>query len=179
MRRRRGRRCRTGTDAEGSDGGEPMDGAMPSPDGCSGWSILETLYPDVFFDALRACTSAEGAAVADSVMRFDGITIAGVTTEDGSGEASPCVEVLCDDDHAYIASNALPQYSPQADPRNPTMETPIVHRIPLAPTPIDQSTPADSFDAVNGCDSALSMAVVDETPETPPFGHCWYETEDG
>lgn len=54
-----------------------------------------------------------------------------------------------------------------------------MHRIPLNPAPLDQTTPSDSFEGINGCDSALSMAVVNETPALPPFSHCWYQTEDG
>lgn len=155
------------------------DAAAPDTDACSGWTILETLYADVTLDSLSACTTPEGIAIARYLMNFDGITVSGITAADGSDGASPCVQVLCDADHAYIASNAIPHYTPQAAPIFETVDTPIVHRIPLAPAPLDQSTPADPFEGVNGCDSALSMAVVDTTPEMPPSSHCWYETEDG
>ena len=166
-------------DASVDGGATSGDAAAPNTDDCSGWTILEALYPDVSLDSLSACTSPEGVAIAESLMNFDGITVTGVTAADGSDEASPCVQVLCDDDHAYIASNALPHYTPQAAPIFETADTPIVHRIPLAPAPLDQSLAADSFEGVNGCDSALNMAVVNTTPTMPPFSHCWYELEDG
>ncbi|MFK7989528.1 MAG: YHYH protein [Sandaracinaceae bacterium] len=157
----------------GEEGGSPMtDGGTPSAE-CSGWTILEDMHPGVTLDSLGVCTSAAGVAIAESLMNFDG---AEATGDNG---AAPCVEVLCDADFAYIASNALPHYTPVADPIFETVATPIVHRIPLNPAPIDQSTPSDSFEGVNGCDSALSMAVVNETPALPPFSHCWYQTEDG
>ncbi|MFT5430280.1 MAG: hypothetical protein ACI9OJ_000953 [Myxococcota bacterium] len=73
----------------------------------------------------------------------------------------------------------MPHYDPVAQPIFDTVDTPIVHRIPLNPTPIESSTPADSWTAPQGCDSALSMAVVNTTPEMPPSSQCWYETEDG
>ncbi|MEO0322460.1 MAG: hypothetical protein AAF447_05860 [Myxococcota bacterium] len=164
------------------DAGDPGTndaGAMLDTEACSGWTLLEELYPDVTLDTLGACSSPEGLAIAETLMNFEGITVDGVVAADGSNVAAPCVQVLCDADFAYIASNALPHYTPQAAPIFETADTPIVHRIPLFPMANDTSLPADSFAGVNGCDSALNMAVVNETPEMPPFSHCWYETEDG
>ncbi len=172
----------SGVDApeqDASDLDADPDTSPPSTDNCSGWTLLETMYPDVSLDSLQRCTSPEGLAIEESLMNFEGIVVAGTIAADGSDGATPCVEVLCDADYAYIASNALPHYSPQAAPIFETADTPIVHRIPLSPAPIDQSTAADSFEGINGCDSALNMAVTHETPTMPPFSHCWYETEDG
>lgn len=148
---------------------------------CSGWDMLGDFYPEVDVASLSACDSGQAAIIADSLMNLDDLTITGdsVIAADGTTTATPCVEVLCDDDFAYIASNALPHYNPQAQPIFDTADTPIVHRVPLDPTTISPDTPADDWLDRAGCETSLSMAVYDEIPEMPQSSHCWYETEDG
>src|SRR5689334_11209203 len=110
---------------------EPTDVAAPPVAECSGWQILSELYPDVTLADLRSCDGGPGEAIARSLMNLDGLDIRGetVVADDGSHVLTPCVEALCDDDHAYVASNALPHYDPQALPLFDTVERPIVHRI--------------------------------------------------
>lgn len=171
-----------GDEPEGDDpeGDDPEGGDDPASVTCSGWEMLQTFYPDADFDSLTACSDGQGAIIAGTLMNFDGITITGgsVVGADGSNVAAPCIEVLCDETYAYIASNALPHYDPVAAPIFDTIDTPIVHRIPLEPMPISATT-EDTWQAPRGCDAALNMAVVDETPTAPPFSHCYYEDEDG
>lgn len=147
---------------------------------CSGWDMLTTMHPDVSLDDLSACTTEAGQRIEASLMSMDGITITGdsVVGDDGTNVAVPCVEVRCDADYAYIASNALPHYDPQAAPIFDTVETPIVHRVPLSPIDADSTAVADDWNDVQGCDTALSNAVVNATPESPPMNHCYFESED-
>lgn len=157
------------------------DDTAAEAEACMGWEILSELYSDVAYEDLSTCSSEQGLTIEATLMNFEGVTITGnsVVAADGSDTLSPCVEVLCDDDYAYIASNALPHYNPQAAPIFDTEEKAIVHRIPLYPTSAVDSGTADSWLAPEGCDDALSMYVDDVTPEMPPSSHCWYETEDG
>ncbi|MCA9702005.1 MAG: hypothetical protein KC431_31070, partial [Myxococcales bacterium] len=173
----------TSSDTNADDVSSETDtdtGQTPAGD-CSGWDLLGDFYPDVDFASLEACDAGQAALIANSLINLEGLTIMGdsVVGPDGGNTAEPCVEVLCDADYAYIASNALPHYDPQAEPIFETMETPIVHRIPLAPSTISPDTPADPWFDQAGCEAALSMAVYDEVPTMPPSSHCWYETEDG
>ncbi|PRP90142.1 hypothetical protein ENSA5_67600 [Enhygromyxa salina] len=167
---------------DGDGDGDTGDGDTGEAVGeCSGWDLLSDFYPDVSFGDLSACSGEQAEAIEASLMNFDGLTITGdsVVGEDGSNTASPCVEVLCDEDYAYIASNALPHYDPQAAPIFDTTETPIVHRIPLVPVAVSSDVSADDWYDAPGCESALGMAVVNMTPTMPPSSHCWYETKDG
>ena len=166
-------------DTDGTDTGVATEVEAST---CSGWTLISTFYPEVSLADLTACDEGQGAVVAASLMNFEGLTITGdsVVAADGSNTLAPCVEALCDAEYAYIASNALPHYAPQADPIFETVDVPIVHRIPLFPQSVDPtSVVADSWFDTLGCDLALGMAVDDETPTMPPMGHCWYETEDG
>ncbi len=169
----------TAGDTESADeSGET--GADGSPSDCSGWEMLGEFFPEVSIDDLGPCEGA-GEIIEQSLMNFEGIEITGesVVGADGSSTATPCVEVRCDAQYAYIASNALPHYDPQAQPIFDTIDTPIVHRVPLVPEAISSDVEADDWLDVAGCQSALSMDVEDATPEFPPSSHCYFESEEG
>ena len=147
---------------------------------CSGWEALTEMHGIERSD-LDTCTDPTALWIESTLMNMDGLIITGasVVGDDGGTIAEPCVEVACDADHIYIASNALPHYDPQAQPIFTTTPTPIVHKVPLFPTSLDDSIAPDDWRAPEGCDVALSNWVGAVVPEVPPSNHCWYQTEDG
>ncbi len=81
----------------------------------------------VYSDAgtLSVCTDDRGVLIASTVFNFDGVSI-----DAGGKTLDPCVEVKCDADYAYIASNALPHYDFIPITPHDLEEAWWVHRIP-------------------------------------------------
>lgn len=172
------------TSGAGGEGGETSTTSNGSGGtSCDGyWDLMPDFFPDVDPATLETCDSEAGDRVASSLFNLAGITISGNGTVDAEGNAAtltPCVQARCDANYAYVASNALPHYDPVAQPIFDTAEKPIIYRIPLSPQAIDQSVTRDDWSSLRGCETALSHAVYDETPTSPPSGRCFYQSEDG
>ena len=171
----------TATIADTGDSSVPSTGTDTDATGsCSGWEALTEMHGLELAD-LEACSDPTALWIESTLMNMDGLVITGasVVGDDGGTSAEPCVEVACDADHIYIASNALPHYDPQAQPIFSTTPTPVVHKVPLYPTSNVESATADDWRSPQGCDVALSNWVGAVVPEVPPSNHCWYQTEDG
>ena len=136
------------TDLDGGtlDQGGALDEGIPTSTACT---ELLTRVGEAYTlsGALRDCSTVSGgAAVADSLMNLDGITI------DNEGTAmTPCIAVLCDDDAAYVASNALPHYDFVATTPNASVENAFIYRVPLTPAPFASNAGATDAASINGC----------------------------
>lgn len=123
------------------------------------------------------CTSAAGLAIADSMMNLDGITI-----DNNGATMTPCVEVQCDDDYAYIVANGLPHYDFVQTTPNELAEDVNVYRIPLAPSD-PAGTDAVDISSMTGCQDAYAAYVAGDAPNNDPANFCadaasGYLTED-
>lgn len=159
------------TDLDGGtlDQGGALDEGIPTSTTCT---ELLTRVGEAYTlsGALRDCSTVSGgAAVADSLMNLDGITI------DNEGTAmTPCIAVLCDDDAAYVATNALPHYDFVATTPNALVENAFIYRVPLTPAPFASNTTATDAASINGCTTAYTQYLTAPTVATQnePSGLC-------
>ncbi|MBK6576924.1 MAG: YHYH protein [Sandaracinaceae bacterium] len=159
------------TDLDGGtlDQGGALDEGIPTSTACT---ELLTRVGEAYTlsGALRDCSTVSGgAAVADSLMNLDGITI------DNEGTAmTPCIAVLCDDDAAYVASNALPHYDFVATTPNALVENAFIYRVPLTPAPFASNAGATDAASINGCATAYTQYLTAPTVATQnePSGLC-------
>lgn len=153
-------------------GGETADPWVPAS--CfDAWDQVAELYPDA--GALVACTEvAGGEAVVRSLLVLDGVTI------DNNGETMhPCVEARCDEQFAYVATNALPHYDFVATTPNPLVENQIIYKIALAPQSVGQVT-AEDGDAIDGCTDAYAqfLSNAEQATQREPGGYCMANAQD-
>lgn len=143
--------------------------------GSNACAALFDRVTEAYADAgeLGACTGA-GETIASSLIDMDGITI------DNNGETeTPCVEVRCDDEYAYIAANDLSFYDFVQTTPNALVAAEIIYRIPLAVTEIGSET-ADNVETHDACVNAYNTYVNDPTEATDrePSGLCLAEEGD-
>lgn len=111
------------------------------------------LYPDA--GELGDCSGA-GAVIADSLMNLAGVTI------DNEGQTqSPCVQVRCDADYAYVTSNDLPFYDFVPITPNPLVETAQIYRIPLVTAPVAAELETDELSSLDACVDAYNSYLSD------------------
>lgn len=160
----------TGTQGETGEptgsGGETADLWVPAS--CfDAWDQVAQLYPDA--GALVACTEvAGGEAVVRSLLVLDGISI------DNNGQTmQPCVEAKCDEQFAYVATNALPHYDFVATTPNPLVENQMIYKIALAPQSIGQAA-ADDGAAIDGCTEAYAQFLnnPNQATQREPGRYC-------
>lgn len=130
------------------------------------WAGVDTLYPDA--GELGSCDDvAGGPLVANSIMDLEGVTIR------NNGETmTPCVGVRCDEQYAYIATNALPHYDFVATTPNPLVENRVVYRIPLNPRFMSAPASADRPEELRGCEDAFEGWVNESATPREPAGLC-------
>lgn len=158
-----------GSPDAGADVGVTGDQGVVAPTACT--ALLEEAGDAyTLTGTLRDCAGVTGgAAVAGSLMNLSGITI------DNEGtDMTPCIAVLCDDTHAYVATNALPHYDFVATTPNALVENAFIYRVPLTPAPYAGTTSATDANTINGCAAAYTqyLAAPDTATQNEPSGLC-------
>lgn len=140
----------------------------PADAGTEETSCSSVVITDSYEDATDTgdCTSEAGLAIANSMMNLDGLTI----DNDGT-TMTPCVEVQCDDEYAYIISNGIPHYDFVATTPNELAEDVSVYRIPLTPTE-PAGTDAVDISTLTGCEDAYASYVAGVAPDAEPANFC-------
>ncbi|MCB9644389.1 MAG: YHYH protein [Myxococcales bacterium] len=130
------------------------------------WKDLLAQYNDV--GTIGTCDTAEGKRIAETLMRFVSLKI-----NNNGKEMVPCVQIQCDETHAYIVSNALPHYDFVQTTPNVLKESLQIYRIPLQPKE-PASGQGDAISDIKGCQTAYQQYLTspNQGTQTEPSQLC-------
>lgn len=166
-------------DSAPDDSGADDSGDTDEPqvnDAClANFDRVDEMFPEA--GTLGECTG-DGAVLAASLMNLDGITI------DNDGvPMQPCVQVRCDEDHAYVTTNDLPFYDYIDTTGHILAERQLAYRIPLDPEPFEggiTGEEVEEIEEIEGCVNAYNAYVAG--PDSPtgrePSEYCVADSVD-